>query len=254
MTNPITKETIYITHNDIKPANIIFRESRLIYVPLRYSYHIEYIDYGGFKYSSTFFTKIGTHTPFMYSILYNDVVNKRIMFKDPPLVQITSPLYDIGSAILTIIIMIIGYDSNIINNLLGPIQQSIIDNDYNTFNNEINDVAARLSTAIQIKFGTDIDIADKNKTLKFLYKLMPYIVLICSINVYMYNCQNEISKNLNSTNDNSSNLEFTNFNLIKITTNSKNELINHSIIEIKEKNMEAVHKILDIVTTMSDSI
>jgi len=86
-----------LTHNDIKPPNMIFN-----LVPttttLNNDYKIEYIDYGGFIFSDTFFNKIKVSTPVMRQLVYGNIYTRHT--------TPTSPLFDICSTIYTMFIIL----------------------------------------------------------------------------------------------------------------------------------------------------
>ncbi len=76
--------TIYITHNDIKPNNMIFGINGL-------NYYSKIIDHGANLYASHFFNQLQIFTiPYRDAVLYNGCL-------------ITSPLFDLGSVAYSII-------------------------------------------------------------------------------------------------------------------------------------------------------
>ena len=74
------------------------------------------------------------------------------------------------------------------------------------------------------------------------------------INVYFIEVENDISRYINNVDNNGDRLEFTNFHLIKLTTNLNNDIVKDSIIDITETNIDAVNKIIDLVNVMSESL
>jgi hypothetical protein len=84
---------VYITHNDIKPSNMIFGTK-----DVTYDIYTKLIDHGANLFSTSFFNHMGTFT-----ILYRNYVT----FSDPVDYRIgcelTSPLFDLGSVLFSII-------------------------------------------------------------------------------------------------------------------------------------------------------
>jgi hypothetical protein len=93
----ISRQCVYLTHNDIKTENMIYT-----LVPstttLNKDYNIEYIDYGGFIFSNTFFTSINVRTPSMEKLVYGTLYDG--------IASPTSPLYDICSSIYTMFLLL----------------------------------------------------------------------------------------------------------------------------------------------------
>jgi len=188
----------------------------------------------------------------MYDIIYKNPINNTTMFAGPP--RITSPLYDICSAILTILVMFTNYYPVILNNILTPLEASIYNND-GRLNDIIKDtVDNKLPPIITARFTPDLNANEILRTKRFIHKLMPYIILFCSINVYFIEVENDISRYINNVDNNGDRLEFTNFHLIKLTTNLNNDIVKDSIIDITETNIDAVNKIIDLVNVMSESL
>jgi hypothetical protein len=247
ITNPITKNTVYITHNDIKPPNAIFKQNYNT-ASLKYSYKVEYIDYGGMVYASTFFTKLNVSTPFMYKIIYFNPITNRVMFDR---MQFTSPIYDICSAILSVLIMIIGWDEGTIQSILNPLKLVIYKGSVR-LNTIITDtVDNKFPLLLQNKFGSDFTQYDINITKKFIQKLIPYLLLLASLTMHL--ASNEAIINSDFAN-NYKNLEFTDFKLVKIKLDPNSNLTMYDTVITKEKNIDAINKIIYMVKLMSDTI
>lgn len=100
----ITKKCIYLTHNDIKQENIIFKLTDTT-TTLKNDYKIEFIDYGGIIFSESFFTNIIQFTPMIVDLVYGNHYNGNLI----P----TSPLFDIAATIYTMFIIMTQYDEKI---------------------------------------------------------------------------------------------------------------------------------------------
>jgi hypothetical protein len=163
----------------------------------------------------------------------------------------TSPIYDICSAILSILIMIIGWDFATINSILNSLKVEI-HHGFRDMNPVMNDIVDnKLPPFLHKHFGPDTTADDVKDTKKFIQKLMPYIVLLASFSMYFANNETAIN---NDNGNNYKNLEFVNFELLKLKLDTNGDLDGYDYIEFKEKNMEAINKIIDIVNIMSDSI
>ena len=93
----ITRQCVSLTHNDIKTQNMIYTLMPPT-TTLNKDYNIEYIDYGGFIFSNTFFTSIKIKTPSMENLVYSNLYTG--------IASPASPLYDICSSIYTMFLLL----------------------------------------------------------------------------------------------------------------------------------------------------
>jgi len=194
----ISHKCIYLTHNDIKPENMIF-------ICNEDKYTIKFIDYGGFKFSETFFINIGEFTcDIMYYVYCIDYENYPIF---------TSPLYDIASTIYTMFCIL--SESSILNNDLNILIWElkilyVVNNDENNFVNietKYNEIKKVLYDLI--KYNNNDEYINK-----YINNLLIYLNLAMCI--FRYHKINEVILNSNFINTN-----FEKFELLDLSLNMK---------------------------------
>ena len=182
----ISKKCIYLTHNDIKLSNIIFK-----YNEHTKKYKIEYIDYGTFIFSDTFFSVIGLYTPNMMDLIYNNLYT---------IAKPTSPLFDIASAIYTMFILLGStydpyseYDAN-----FEALRSAYVGNNLNDIKRHIKDLIDKVCLNIRLRFFSVavatpafVDKFDKMLT-SYKYIMAQYINLAMCI--YKYHYENILPK------------------------------------------------------------
>lgn len=202
----ISKQCTYLTHNDIKPPNMIYNLVGTRSTTLNSDYKIEYIDYGGFIFSNSFFTNIKTHTPVMLKLVYGGIYNK---VRTPP----TSPLFDIASAIYTIIILLTptGQDYGYYDTEIKALRQFYLINDLPQIKIELDKLFNKIHVNINnnIFRGSVVNTNTNPYMLTYFYVLSQYINLAMCI--YRFHLIN-IIPSLNY-----SNLEFKDFEILDIT-------------------------------------
>ena len=164
---------------------------------------------------------------------------------------VTSPIYDIASAILSLLVMIVGWDNKTINSILNPLKEDIYHGLTNINTTMKNIVDNKFPPLLAKHFGPDNTPDDVKETKRFIQKLMPYLILLATFTMYLYRNETDIN---NDEKNSYANLEFVNFKLLKLKLDINNELDGYTFIEFKEKNMEAINKIIYTVNLMSDSI
>jgi len=199
----VSKKCVYLTHNDLKPDNIIFKFISPLVEP---HYKIEYIDYGGCLFSENFFNNIKVSTP----ILRNLVSTSRI----------TSPLYDIASAIYTMFFMIFTFRTGLLDSSthfggLQRIYTSAVIN-ISTLNTELNYYARTLYGEFESLpiFSTHAGLFATNDELKKLAGLLVhYLNFALCIRRYMEKYMTVINANPLEE------IDFTNFQIVKFNDN-----------------------------------
>jgi serine/threonine protein kinase len=214
----VSKDCIYVTHNDVKPENMIFRKTG---VSPNIRYNMEFIDYGGLLYSDSFFKPIDIHTPYYISMVYDNSL--RTSANDP--LRIASPLYDIGSVIFSMLIMIYDdvYAPNASLQNLKRLYAEVPN--LERINGEYQILQSELKKRVQRKlFGSehiDIPYAAKNAIISYVKRLLHYINLALCINGFMYIYDIEFR---NDAPNNYKNVDFVNFELMDLK-NSLNSVI-----------------------------
>jgi hypothetical protein len=178
----ISKKCIYLTHNDIKPPNIIYKLEN------GNKYKIEYIDYGGFIFSDTFFTNIVVSTPVMKKLVYGDLYGR-------PMSTPTSPLYDIASAIYTMFIYIgaqapyYEYDT-----IFNKLKSAYFSNNISDIETNISELRKEIYSNINKLFfrGLLQNIETNPQIYQYVYMMIQYINLAMCI--YRYHANKIIRK------------------------------------------------------------
>jgi hypothetical protein len=204
----VSKECIYVTHNDVKPDNMIFRKTG---VSPNITYNMEFIDYGGLLFSDSFFTPIKIHTPIFISLVYDN--NRRTWANDP--LTIASPLYDIGSVVFSMLIMIYDdYDApdrsvqTLKGLYAGPLNLADITTAYQTLQTELyTKIQTMLSGTGVIPYIIRAEIE------KYVKKLLHYVNLMLCINRFMYNHDAEFRADIPNK---YKNIDFVNFELMDL--------------------------------------
>jgi len=243
--NQISKKTIYITHNDIKPDNMIYKMITNASNPLLKTFSFEFIDYGGFKFSDNFFTSMEVHTEVIRQLVYYDS-----NLDDAYGITFTSPLYDICSVIISIFHMIT-LDWFMISYILVKLKDNIRLSPLNfaLLNVNINALYDYIYICIsrEVLKVTIIDTTIESNLINlFINKFMIYVLLYLSINKYI---------NINKTTifadykNNYSSIVFTDFTYITTNYNNITKRINcENTVLIKDlKNMALINKIFDLV-------
>ncbi len=209
----ISKRCTYLMHSDIKPANIIFNliPQATDTITLVNSYKIEYIDFGALEFSSTFFTKISTRTigilRCVYGTIYGDDDRKPL-----------SPLYDIASAIYTMLIILTARGNEMrefYNNIIRPIQTAYMSGNANNINTAYDTLYNFLLNCIisNIFANNNIFLNPENYKIFNSFTDVVYKYLNFAMCIYRYHFINIPPQ------ADYSNIEFKNFELYDAKTN-----------------------------------
>lgn len=202
----VSKECIYVTHNDIKPENAIFKR-------IGRSYTMEFIDYGGLLFSTSFFTPINVHTRLFMTVVYGN--NRRSLgFSMSP---VASPLYDIGCVIYSMLVMIYN-DYYTPNTDLETLKELYVGSDLAPINVKYTELQATLYEKVKIAIYEPIIIADVPESIQsaiktYVKKLLHYINLLMCINRFMFINSYEISA---AEKNRYKNLDFNGFKLMDV--------------------------------------
>jgi len=203
----ISKQCIYLTHNDIKPPNMIFNLlPNLPASTLNNDYKIEYIDYGAFIFSNTFFNNLKTFTPVMANLVYGRIYNRPYP---------TSPLFDICSAIYTMFIILTN-NANSYSNYdveFNNLKRFYVTNDLAQIQAEYNRLFAKVATNINTNlFAGTIPTPSTNKNIGYYYYILAqYLNLAMCVYRYHYSKVPQAALYFN--------LEFKDFELLELSFN-----------------------------------
>jgi len=187
--------TVYLTHNDIKLPNMIFRVTQN-------KYDMEFIDYGGCVFSQTFFTTPEIFTRAYFNLVHGNAYN----------LYITSPLYDIGSVIYAMLEM---FDMNInilkinISDML--VAYTSVPIDLMRITRTLQSITNLCKTHVSNKI---FDIPNSINVNKIIGKLMIYVNFLGCIRRFMILNKNEL---ITASGTAYKNIDFRNFELIEMS-------------------------------------
>jgi hypothetical protein len=222
----ISKKCIYVTHNDIKPANMIYKKILDPVDPAsgKYYYRPEFVDYGGCLFSSSFFNEIGTRTPIFLEMVYGNALRDRTMTR----LEITSPLYDIASTIYCMMLLI--YDKNngrggfdIVPTLLDDLKvmycQPVIN--FARITKRLVTLLKNMEDAITTNiFDSQITVTTTPSDMRYVrslsYQLLNYVNLVLCINRFMWVRHDELKRAFMSKSLDK--IDFKNFELLELKT------------------------------------
>lgn len=236
----ISKNITYLTHNDIKPQNMIFLVNKGT-KSNKHSYDIKFIDFGGCILVKSFFTNINVHTRYYYDFINGENYTP---------FYVTSPLYDIGSIIVSIVEIL--FEDKLNNDIKKLMKMYDTRNAYKiNYVDNINNELIILGNKIDVELDTITHpnhISDVYIKKKYINKILVYINLLCSINKYM----NTETINIVLTNDEPNdfkNVDFANFEFPIIVMDVKYIKVLKFIQYTNLKNIELLNLIMNITKT-----